>query len=775
MSKPSLKFVPALLLASTLVAQSAPQPNVMLRFAEFDPAQSEPSIPPSLMAAADSRLFLVQFKSLITEQNRAELRSVGAEVHTFIPDQSYLIRMDPAALSQLHSLESVRWVSPFHVAFKAEPEILSDMLAGAGQTGRYNIVLVDPKRDAADVEGEIAAIGGRVDAAADGGLLIEATLSPSQLETILQHNGVQWVDRWGAIEVDMNNARIQAGVNTVEAVAGIDGKGMRAHIFEGIHRTHPEFGARPPYRVAPIWYRSSSASSHGTNTAGQVFAQGLNANYKGGMPFAQALYTPSGGSRYTLTRDLTDPNQQYKVMLQTASWGSPRTTTYTSVSADADKCIFDFDLFVTQSQSNSGGTPSRPQAWAKNITSVGGFSHRNNSIASDDCWCNTGSTGPAADGRIGVTLAGYYDSINTTNGSTGYTTSFGGTSGATPLCNGLSGLIIQMHTDGYFGYPATPSHDVRYQYVPHFTTSKALIVSGTRQLSFTGTRKANRFQQGWGFPSVGDVYDNRDRMLVIDELDVLKQGESRSYFVFVRPGESEFRAVMTYADPAAAPNATVHRINSLDLRVNAPGNVGYWGNGGLIAGPWSTPGGEPNDRDTEECVFLQNPASGVYEVNVRAAAVRQDGHVETGDVDADYALVVRGVAGGRNKQGMTLDLISNSSGQFDVALSNVPAGGWTAGMTLMSLDTARHAALGNLFGLEWDSLTMAIMPMAPSAGNVFSFSNSANPSDYPNAAFSFPAPIAAVLMGQEIDGVAFVYDASGNIVDVSNVDRELIQ
>lgn len=775
MSKPSLKFVPALLLASTLVAQSVPQPRVMLRFSEFDPAQSEPAIPPSLMAEADSRLFLVQFKSLITEQGRAELRSAGAEIHTYIPDQSYLVRMDPSAFADVQQLSSVRWVTPFHVAYKADPDILADMIAGAAQTARYNIVLVDPKRDAGDVEGKIAEIGGRVEASADGGLLVEATLSPAQLETVLGHNGVQWVDRWDPIETDMNNARIQSGANSVETISGIDGKGMRAHVYEGIHRTHPEFGARPPYRVAPIWYRSSSSSSHGTNTAGQVFAQGLNANYKGGMPFAQALYTPSGGSRYTLTRDITDPNQQYKAMLQTASWGGSRTTNYTSVSADTDNCIFDFDLFVTQSQSNSGGRPSRPQAWAKNIASVGGFSHRNNSIASDDCWCNTGSTGPAADGRIGVTMAGYYDSINTTNGSNGYTTGFGGTSGATPLCNGLSGLIIQMHTDGLFGYPAAPSHDVRYQYVPHFTTSKALVISGTRQLSFTGTRKANRFQQGWGFPSVSDVYDNRDNMLVIDELDVIKQGENRSYFVFVRPGTSEFRAVMHYSDPAAAANATVHRINSLDLRVNAPGGLGYWGNGGLIAGPWSTPGGEPNDRDTEECVFLQNPASGVYEVNVRATAVRQDSHVETAVVDADFALVVRGVGGGRNTQGMNLDLISSASGQFDVSLTNVPAGGWVGGMTLMSLDTSRHAALGDLFGLESDVLALSILPLAPSAGNVFSFTNSANAADYPNASFSFPAPIATVLMGRKIDGVAFVYDASGSIVEVSNVDRQIIQ
>ena len=210
MSKSSLTFVPALLLASTLMAQSAPEPRMMLRFAEFDPVQSEPVIPPSLMAATDSTLFMVQFKSLITEKNRAELRSVGAEIHTYIPDQSYLIRMDPTSLEDLQSLDSIRWVSPFHVAYKAEPEILADMIAGFGQTARYNIILVDPDLDAVDVEAKIAEVGGRVEEPSDGGLLLEATLSPQQLQAVLNHNGVQWVEHRLAVVQEVGD-QLEAG------------------------------------------------------------------------------------------------------------------------------------------------------------------------------------------------------------------------------------------------------------------------------------------------------------------------------------------------------------------------------------------------------------------------------------------------------------------------------------------------------------------------------------------------------------------------------------
>jgi hypothetical protein len=46
--------------------------------------------------------------------------------------------------------------------------------------------------------------------------------------------------------------------------------------------------------------------------------------------------------------------------------------------------------------------------------------------------------------------------------------------------------------------------------------------------------------------------------------------------------------------------------------------------------------------NTVENVFVQMPEAGVWTVEVRADEVVQDGHKETMEVDADYALVVTG-------------------------------------------------------------------------------------------------------------------------------------
>ena len=101
----------------------------------------------------------------------------------------------------------------------------------------------------------------------------------------------------------------------------------------------------------------------------------------------------------------------------------PHAPVHVDLGRRRDDIIFDHDISWTQSQSNAGNPDSRPQAWAKNIFSIGGVAHRDNSNPADDSWqAGNGSTGPAADGRIKPTLCAYYDNIGTSDltGSAGY-------------------------------------------------------------------------------------------------------------------------------------------------------------------------------------------------------------------------------------------------------------------------------------------------------------------------------------------------------------------
>ena len=236
-----------------------------------------------------------------------------------------------------------------------------------------------------------------------------------------------------------------------------------------------------------------------------------------------------------------------------------------------------------------------------------------------------------------------YDMTLTTSRDGGYA-NFGGTSGATPIVAGFLGLSLEMYTDGLFGDLTNPLTQ-RFENRPHFTTSKALLINTANQYPFKGQEHdLTRVHQGWGFPSVKNMYDQRKNMLVVNEDFALKNLESKSFPVKVEDGRGELKITMTYADPVGSVSSAVNRVNNLDLKVTSPDGQVYWGNFGLRDGNYSTPGGTPDVVDTVENVFVLQPKAGDWTIEVIASEVVIDGHVETPEVDADFALVATGIS-----------------------------------------------------------------------------------------------------------------------------------
>ncbi len=761
------------------------QTELNLRYARFDPRRDgEPMVPAGLQANPDNRLFIVQFETQVLPEYKQALKELGVERRHVLPHQAYLCRMDQGVADSVNELPFVRWVGDYHVAYKLEETLRDSIISGEREDPKlYDVVMVDDMRDRKAMLAAIEAVGGEAMPDSGQGILQVANLTVAQALELAAHNSVLWMEPLGLAEEDVDQARIQGGANYLESVSGIDGKGMTGMVQEGVYRTHPEFAGNSPYRVAPLPYApggssASAAAGHGSNTAGIIYARGAQAKYKGIIPFAQMLYcnynyTYNTNNRKAVTQwGVTNHGQSF----ETASWGYGRTTQYGSRSAEMDDIIFDIGVATTQSQSNANSQYSRPQAWAKNIIAIGATQHKNTATPNDDT-SSGASYGPAADGRQKPDLLGYYDSIGTTSGSSGYSTSFGGTSGATPIVNGFVGLTIQMFAEGNFGHAAAPTWQSLDQYTPHFTTTKALLAATSYQYPTTklGSAAQTRARQGWGFPQVNTMWDQRERLMAIDEEIVLKQGQKRRYLVFAS-GNNDLRVSMSYADPEASASATVTRLNSVDLQVIAPSGTSYWGNNGLTSlttgspANYSAAGGSANDRDTTENVILQKPTRGVYAVEVSAPVVRVDGHVETAGDDVDFGLVVNGIIGSRNKEGAIVDLISNQTGQFDVSLTNVPASGWVDGLTVFSATTNGVAGNGNLFGVELDGL--ALQSFTQPIGSVFHFAPNAA---YPTSTYSFPSALAAALTGLSFDAIALFIDGNGVIVDVSNVDRVTIK
>jgi hypothetical protein len=626
-----------------------PSYEIGLRYACFDPLNGEPSIEPILTSNDDTHLFIVQFVTQPLQEFKDAIIACSGTVRHYIAQYAYLVEMSESVRSQVEALPYVRWVGAYHPAYRLE-EFMLDNLENAYQMyplQHYNIQVLVPEQKTIVTE-RIKKFGGTVNKADAGKFLIEATLSPDQLFSVVRWDEVLFIDRWSPFEADMDIAREIGGANYIESIAGYNGSGVRGEVFDqGFNLNHVDFQSRPL-----ILHGNVGSDAHGASTSGIVFGDGTgNSKGRGMLPAGQGIvgdYTYiglEGTNRYIHTGELLqDP---YYGVFETASVGNDRTTQYTTISADTDTALFDFDVLHCQSQSNAGDQMSRPQAWAKNIVSCGGINHFDTLSKTDDQWNYGASIGPASDGRIKPDLCHFYDWIfTTTSGSpTAYTDNFGGTSGATPIIAGHFGLFYQMWSDGIFGNEVDPEGTV-FENRPHMTTAKAMLINTADQYPFNGTtHDKTRMHQGWGMPSVKNLYDLRNEFYIIDESDVLQPFAISTHTVTVEENAPYLKATMTYADPAGNPAVqTQHRINDLTLKVVSPSNVIYWGNNGLRDGVWSQPDGVADTKDTVECIFIQNPEAGKWTIEVSADEIIQDSHVETSELDADYALVVSPVS-----------------------------------------------------------------------------------------------------------------------------------
>jgi Subtilase family len=624
------------------------------------PGRSLPALPKNLVAGDDSRVFLVQFQTQSLAAWRARLRELGAEVLSYVPHNSHIVRMDPKLVSSVEAQSFVRWVGSYEPSYRTFPDLLAEIEDRSPLTRRFNIMTYTPGAEEKGLlASEIESMGGQVLVAESEGYILEAMLSDAQAYSLLASDFVQWIDEWSAPEVDMDIGRVVAGADYVLGVDGYDGTGVRGEVVDmAVDMDHPDL---PNFSVAPgsnlihgsiVPSGVPSYDRHGTPTYGINFGTGSgNAAATGMVPGATGYFAYTNyvfPNRYAHTAELVNPSLEYQVVYQSNSTGDPTTTSYTSISAAMDDMIWQYDIAIFQSQSNTATQESRPQAWAKNIISVGAFDHHNNTDPLDDDVSNA-SVGPAADGRIKPDLSFFYDATLTTDEEPGgyvngslYYTNFGGTSGATPMTAGTSGLFFQMWQDNVWG--TAPGSGTVFEERPHFTTMKAMMINSASQYDWNSTNPTlTRFRQGWGRPSAQSAYDRAAKTVVLDETSVLEVMQKDSYTATVPAAHDALKVTMVYSDRAGSPASTPHRINDVTLKVVAPDGTVYWGNNGLESGIWSTPDGAPDTINKVENVFIQNPAAGDWRIEVEAVEVNMDVHIETPEDDQDYALVIYGV------------------------------------------------------------------------------------------------------------------------------------
>ncbi len=379
--------------------------------------------------------------------------------------------------------------------------------------------------------------------------------------------------------------------------------------------------------------------NHGTHVAGTVagdnFATPLLHDPGDGMAPGAKLVIQDGGYQVDNCGDLPGigcPVVDLKPLFQQAytqgarlhtnSWGdqenNPMQNNYTAACQDVDEFMWnhkDFQLFFAAGNSGPGAGSVGSPSTAKSAISVGATQHGANA----DFMANFSSCGPTDDGRIKpeITIPGqsvvsaHNDKNASSNNCT--TTTMSGTSMASPGAAGLTALIRQYYTDGFYPSGAANPPD---GFTPSAALLRATLINSGETMA-NGVIPANC--QAWGRILLDNAlyFDLDTRRLWVDDdsagFPTGSVNEQKIFTFSVQAPLLPFKATLAWTDYPSTPAAKPHINNDLDLTVTGPGGT-YHGN--VFLGGESTTGGNPDRVNTLEQVFIKIGTPGIYTVTV---------------------------------------------------------------------------------------------------------------------------------------------------------------
>lgn len=641
--------------------------SLHLRYAKFDPLTGTPEIPNDLKADDGCRLWIVQFHAPPNASIRKALQAHGAAIEHYVPDNACLVELAPGNRDGVASLPAVRWMGPWHPAFRIDRSIdgmdidkrnLKPVNTGDDFPWKNCVVrtVQSSPQTKQGVAARIEELGGEVLANPDAGFRLLATMKDEQIRKLAHLDAVLSIERsgnWfagqahgsggapgaGTATIDSEQLRDLLGANYVEERGGYRGAGVWCAAVDSSPReTHVDlFG-----RISFVGPQRHQGDWHGTAVCGMLIGDGsANTRGRGMLPRGHVLFQDSGYNGLVDQYAAMQLILKQRGVLQTDSSGSYSVAWYDIFAAELDDLVVQYDLPYCRALGNTGNRMG--SGWPKNVICVGGVQY-GDTLQKDGHKPWKGSArGPAPDGRIKPDLVAFSDRIMIVGSAHDRDyDSTGGTSIATPMVAGCLGLTTEMWASGVF--TPRPVGVGIAERRPRAATAKALLINSASQYPMRGADNGfHRFNQGWGFPDLKNLYDLRKQMFVVNADTLLEQSQTVSYSLPVR-GDTPLRVTLVWSDPPAMSGTDKALVNDLDLDVVSPDRSRYWGNNGLSDNIWSEPGGNPDVLNNVEQVLVQNPQQGLWTVRVSAPRIAID--QSPGDLafNQAFALVVTGVA-----------------------------------------------------------------------------------------------------------------------------------
>lgn len=356
-----------------------------------------------------SKNFIVQFEKTITENDKTQLKKMGYQVVSYVPQDALIVRSkQPVATTELKSLKGVEAVWDFQSEWKKSDALPAASIFNANQAVGLLLKTFEAQSVEPIIRGQVLQSSGEYH---------QVMVSISELPHILNHQDIQWVEalpEMTPMVLDVNGFA-ENGTADYENITGYE-TGTRVMKFEaawdrGLHGegqavamadtgldrgvvgtlTDDFSTVTRGYKFGLFAKDWSDPMGHGTHVAGSVMSQGTisEGRFRGGAYGAEMI--PQGMWSPVL-KNLSVPAQLGDMLapafgdgarVHTNSWGSPQDPgKYHSYSRQVDQFMWDHpEMLVVFAAGNSGvdadrdgridpGSVSFPGT-AKNVLTVG--------------------------------------------------------------------------------------------------------------------------------------------------------------------------------------------------------------------------------------------------------------------------------------------------------------------------------------------------------------------------------------------------------------------
>ena len=663
-------------------AQNLDQPVNLRDFSRDDadprrPENQSRTWPPGVTA----RRFGIQFTRPLTRDEYQEFKARGLVFDAYIPELTYIESIDEPTLMWLRQqTHVVNGIFSFEAKYKISPAI--------GQTGfetqeRQDVfgqdrlllrVVLFPEARIPQITSALEHLGATDLLIGDNRTLggtarIEFSLpaagASAAIETLAAIDAVRWIEEVPEILSDSGMpAAIGAGLNGLAPFTSRNllGKDQIVAVYErGVFAIdHCWFADAPPntpghtHRKVHAYFNASNVgnSPHSAFVAGILAGKDRNGGTAGGVASdARIVYCNREDFRGVGTAATF-----YEYLVLAANEGARvHNTSWHSRPDWYSNNQYETDLFTWAHETNlvvgsSGKVPQQlgppgaawnalcvTAAYWNQTTEVACFANggvrpnwdprRKPDLLAPGCEIDSAFTPSVCDVKADAKISG--DPPVTPSCAPGpvhCATSF-----ATPGVAAAAALARQYLVKGWYpaGDPADPASIPIPD--PSGALLKAILLNSTQKTSSSADYPDSTFREGWGCMQLNRAlyFGSGPRKLWLHDLHngggMVHGDPSQEFPIQVASNAAPLKVTLVWTiPPILENNLGTLVVNDLDLAVQAPNDVTYFGN--QFRHDKSEPGGIPGQRDnlnTVEMVLVPDPTPGPWKIIVRAASLPQ--------------------------------------------------------------------------------------------------------------------------------------------------------